>query len=154
MRSNSIPPGHYLTRKPRYAPEMRRESPTKGSPCWKVRDIRNTDMTEKVSYLTTEISMPCLSMKFSFSELDSKHFWDDSRQKGSVPSRSQYCGPTGRPPLGSWSRMSSLSSTTPCEFMMERMDGTDERDLSNAAYLGRYTCVWMSTKSFAGRDMT
>ena len=51
-----------------------------------MRDIRNTDMTEKVSYLTTEISMPCLSMKFSFSELDSKHFWDDSRQKGSVPS--------------------------------------------------------------------
>lgn len=38
--------------------------------------------------------------------------------------------------------------------MMERINGTDKRDLSNAVYLGRYTCVWMSTKSFAGRDMT
>lgn len=43
--------------------------------------------------------------------------------------------------------MSSLSSV---EFI-ERIKGTEVRDLSRAAYLGRYTWVCMSTSSL--RDM-
>lgn len=47
-----------------------------------------------------------------------------------VPSRSQYCGPTGLPPLGSWSRISSLSC---CVEVSVRMKGTAVRDRSTEA---------------------
>jgi len=79
-------------------------------------------------HLTTDMSIACLSMNFNFS------------------SRSQYCGPTGRPPLGSWSNIKSLSSNFPSR-VVERMKGTQVRDRNNEVYLGRYTWVCMSTKS-------
>jgi hypothetical protein len=80
------------------------------------------------AHLTTDTSMPCLSINFSFS------------------SRSQYCGLTGRPPLGSWSNIKSLSSNFPSR-VAERIKGTEVRDRSNEAYLGKYTWVCMSTRS-------
>lgn len=63
-------------------------------------------------------------------------------------SRSQYWGPTGRPPLGSWSKIKSRSSDFPSRAVDDLMKGTDDRDRKSEAYRGRYTWVCMSTKSF------
>ena len=65
------------------------------------------------------------------------------RHDGIIRSLSQYCELTGRPPLGSWSKMSSLSSVG----FIDRINGTEVRDLSRAAYLGRYRWVCISTSS-------
>jgi hypothetical protein len=73
------------------------------------------------AHLTTDTSIPCLSINFSFS------------------SRSQYWDPTGRPPLGSWSKIRSLSSDFPSRVVDDLIKGTEERVRKSAAYRGRYT---------------
>lgn len=102
--------------------------PRVGSAMFAIVRKRNAN-PEVDAHLTTDTSIPCLSMNLIFS------------------SRSQYCGPTGRPPLGSWSKIKSLSSDFPSR-VDDLMKGTDDRDRKSEAYRGRYTWVWMSTKSF------
>lgn len=88
--------------------------------------------------------MSCRSINFSFSGGQSVSFHQLMIiNEDFIRSRSQYCELTGRPPLGSWSKMSSLSSVG----FIERINGTEVRDLSRAAYRGRYTWVCMSTSS-------